>query len=631
MHDLVHDLAQSVARTECSVINLNKKPEEEINGLRRVSLVFENEFSLVPMELSKVKKLRTFISTTPEFIDNTYTMQIFMNFSHIRVLDLSNNAITELPPSIAKLKHLRYLNLSNSRLSKLPNSITTLYHLQSLILKNCFELKDLPQGMRKLINLRHLIICKTQADAWIPPMPREVRNLRCLQSLPVFVVGEDSGFHIKELRDLNLLGGKLQIHNLENVSDAIDAAGACLKDKQQIVRLELYWTENETSSDVVQDDFEVLEGLQPHPNLRRLGIHYYVGSKFPTWMTSPNNMLPNLVFVVLLNCSKCEYLPQLGSLPLLKVLKIVGLGGVKTIGSEFYGSNNSKVPSFPSLEELSLIGMPNLLEWSDHISSSPSSDSSSPCSFPRLERLEVKACHKLTLMPIRFPFLKVLKLEHCNGEPVSSLVESNLTSLTSVDIAFCKELLFLPRGLLRGNNMLQSLEVSNCEMFQGFNPDQDEEPSELLPNNSLDSLSLFNCPALVSWPDLRGFNSLWVLGINVCKRQKSIPNGIEHLPKLVILGIGGFSEELESSPFPAFNNLRPRHYFPSLRTLYIYGWSKLKCLPDQIQYLCIWKCENLKTPTIRAPSQEPFVGLAMHNPTLRWLIPTKWITFQDFT
>ncbi|RZC47721.1 hypothetical protein C5167_040662 [Papaver somniferum] len=475
-------------------------------------------FSFVAMELSKVKKLRTFISTTPEFIDNTYAMQIFMNFSHIRVLDLSCNAITELPPSIAKLKHLRYLNLSNSRLSKLPNSITTLYHLQSLILKNCFELKDLPRGMKKLINLRHLIICKSQANAWIPPMPREVS-------------------------------------------------------------------------------------------------------------------------------------------------------------------------SFRSLEELSLIGMPNLLEWSDHMSSPSSASSSFPSSFPRLERLEIKACHKLTIMPNRFPFLKVLKLEHCNGEPVSSLVDSNLTSLTSVDIAFCKELVFLPRGLLRGNNMLQSLEVSNCEMFQGFNPDQelDEEgQSRLLPNNSLDSLSLFNCPALVSWPDLRGFNSLWVLGINVCKRQKSIPNGIEHLPKLVILGIGGFSEELESSPFPAFNNEEgtlQRHYFPSLRTLYIYGWSKLKCLPDQIQYLTslqylliynfdslealpewlgnlaslrylsIWKCENLKympsaeqmqrltslqqleihfcpllvdrcieggeeySKISHIPNQEPF--LAMGNPTLR--------------
>ncbi|XP_026385182.1 putative disease resistance protein RGA3 [Papaver somniferum] len=421
MHDLVHDLAQSVARTECSMINLNKIPEVEINSLRRVSLFFEDEFSFVAMELSKVKKLRTFISTTPEFIDHTYAMQIFMNFSHIRVLDMSCNAITELPPSIAKLKHLRYLNLSNSRLSKLPNSITTLYHLQSLILKNCFELKDLPRGMKKLINLRHLIICKSQANAWIPPMPREVRNLSCLRYLPVFVVGKDSGFRIEELRDLNLLAGKLQIHNLENVRDGNDAHGACLKDKQHIVRLDLYWIENETLS---------------------------------------------------------ANIPSLGSLPFLKVLKIVGLVGVQTIGSEFYGNNKGKASSFPSLEKLSLIGMPNLLEWSDHISSSPSSTSSFPSCFPRLERLEIKACHKLTVMPNRFASLKVLKLEHCNGEPVSSLVESNLTSLMSVDIAFCKELVFLPRGLLRGNNMLQSLEVSNCEMFQGFIPDQELEEED---------------------------------------------------------------------------------------------------------------------------------------------------------
>ncbi|XP_026385178.1 putative disease resistance protein RGA3 [Papaver somniferum] len=396
MHDLVHDLAQSVSRTECSMINLNKIPEVEINSLRRVSLFFEDEFSFVAMELSKVKKLRTFISTTPEFIDHTYAMQIFMNFSHIRVLDMSCNAITELPPSIAKLKHLRERQWISYRRIERPKS----------------------------------------------------------------------------------LAGKLQIHNLENVRDGNDAHGACLKDKQHIVRLDLYWIENETCNDAVRDDFDVIEGLQPHPNLRILGIHYYVGSKFPTWMMRPDNVLPNLVFVVLLNCSKCEYLPSLGSLPFLKVLKIVGLVGVQTIGSEFYGNNKGKASSFPSLEKLSLIGMPNLLEWSDHISSSPSSTSSFPSCFPRLERLEIKACHKLTVMPNRFASLKVLKLEHCNGEPVSSLVESNLTSLMSVDIAFCKELVFLPRGLLRGNNMLQSLEVSNCEMFQGFIPDQELEEED---------------------------------------------------------------------------------------------------------------------------------------------------------
>ncbi|KAI3940749.1 hypothetical protein MKW98_030068, partial [Papaver atlanticum] len=587
MHDLVHDLAQSVAKNECAIKDVNKTLQEGNCGIRRMVLFDENEVSSFPKVSSKVRKLRTFICTTPKLIDNTYAMQILMNFSNVRVLSLSYSAISELPPSIAKLKHLRYLNLSNSQISKLPNSFTTLYNLQTLILKNCFALRELPRGMRKLTNLRNLIICKTGNGEWIPPMPCKVRTLSSLQYLPVFIVGnKNNGYGIEELRDLNLLGGKLQLRNLEKVTGRKEAEGGKLYCKQHILRLGLHWTDNKSFSAVSRDESEVLEGLQPHQNLKRLGICNYAGSKFPRWMMSPDNLLPNLVFITLENCSKCESLPPLGLLRFLKVLIIQGLDAVKNIGSEFYGSNSSNVPSFPSLEDLSIFRMASLVEWSHHVLSISSS-------FPCVRQLKVKVCRKLMIMPTRFPSLKVLEFEDCNGEIASSLLECNVASLAYVKIDSCKDLVFLPRELLTGNKLLQNFQVYNCEKLQGINPYQDardeeeeEEQLQLLSSISLNTLIFYNCPALFSWPDLRGFISLRMLFIYVCKSQQCIPSGIEYLPKLERLVMGGFSKKMDLFPFPtAGEGALKSLYFPSLRNLEIYGWPKLRCLPDQVQYL----------------------------------------------
>ncbi|KAI3877239.1 hypothetical protein MKX03_016043 [Papaver bracteatum] len=126
--------------------------------------------------------------------------------------------------------------------------------------------------------------------------------------------------------------------------------------------------------------------------------------------------------------------------------------------------------------------------------------------FPLLNLLHVDNCPKLVITPTRFPSLKTLKYVHSNGEPIRSLVDSNLASLTSVEIKECEELVFLPQGLVRGNNILGQLKVTACENFKGFNPDQaleEEREVQSLPNNSLVRLHLLICPGLLSWPDLR--------------------------------------------------------------------------------------------------------------------------------
>ena len=50
--------------------------------------------------------------------------------------------------------------------------------------------------------------------------------------------------------------------------------------------LQLEWASYERNAAVGRDrcDDEVLEGLQPHPNLRELNIAYYGGVTSPNWM-----------------------------------------------------------------------------------------------------------------------------------------------------------------------------------------------------------------------------------------------------------------------------------------------------------------------------------------------------------
>ncbi|KAI3934705.1 hypothetical protein MKW92_003463 [Papaver armeniacum] len=254
--------------------------------------------------------------------------------------------------------------------------------------------------------------------------------------------------------------------------------------------------------------------------------------------------------------------------------------------------------------------MDDLKEWFDQLSSSSSS------SFPLLKVLVISNCPKLTLMPNRFPSLKTLYLQKCNT-PIGSLVESNWSFLTSISIIDCQGLVSLPMGLLRGNNILFRLEIRNCKKFQGFPPPNiDLEdgvrenlfPNQVFPSNSIKELSLINCGLLNFCIDFQEFHSLRKLSIVYCKTQESIScsgieflirkkSGIEYLPKLESLEIGSTSDELDSFPFPDANiegGTTLGNYFPSLRELNLHGWSKLKSIPDQIQYITCLRTLGIK-------------------------------------
>lgn len=282
MHDLIHDLAQSVAGIECSRINYDA---ESISG-ETYHVSFDSQLSPsweVPDFFLKAKKVRTllFCSASGPQIRSTHETLI-SNFMCVRVLDLHRSEIKNVPSSIGRLNHLRYLDLSgNSSLSLLPLSICKLQNLQTLKLSNCFRLKELPVDTRKLVSLRHLE--NGRCDE-LTHMPFGLGDLTSLQTLQLYVVGNQRSFSqsiggIGELKDLNCLGGDLTITCLENVRHGTlgskELREANLKAKQDLQVLSLKWNQDGDGDEDADAVSAVLQDLEPPPNLKELKIDGY--------------------------------------------------------------------------------------------------------------------------------------------------------------------------------------------------------------------------------------------------------------------------------------------------------------------------------------------------------------------
>ena len=135
MHDLVHDLALSIAQGECSVVTKKSTLVAEVCHLT----FFDNDQE-VTTQLEKLSKVQTIIFQTNQPMS---LLEVCISkFKYLRVLDLRESSFEVLPSFIETLKHLRYLDLSNIRkIKQLPDSICKLHSLQTLLLENCINLE----------------------------------------------------------------------------------------------------------------------------------------------------------------------------------------------------------------------------------------------------------------------------------------------------------------------------------------------------------------------------------------------------------------------------------------------------------------------------------------------------------
>ncbi|XP_019073041.1 putative disease resistance protein RGA4 [Vitis vinifera] len=471
MHDLIHDLAQSIVGSEILVLrsDVNNIPKEA----HHVSL-FE-EINLMIKAL-KGKPIRTFLCKY-SYEDSTIVNSFFSSFMCLRALSLDDMDIEKVPKCLSKLSHLRYLDLSYNNFEVLPNAITRLKNLQTLKLTSCRRLKRIPDNTGELINLRHL---ENDSCYNLAHMPHGIGKLTLLQSLPLFVVGNDIGLRnhkigsLSELKGLNQLRGGLCISNLQNVRDVeLVSRGGILKEKQYLQSLRLEWNRwGQDGGD--EGDQSVMEGLQPHQHLKDIFIDGYGGTEFPSWMM--NSLLPNLIKIEIWGCSRCKILPPFSQLPSLKSL---GLHDMKEVVELKEGSLTT--PLFPSLESLELSFMPKLKElWRMDLLAEEGP------SFSHLSQLKISYCHNLASLELHSsPSLSQLEIHYCPN--LTSLELPSSLCLSNLYIGYCPNLASLE---LHSSPCLSRLEIRECHNLASL---------ELHSSPCLSRLEIRECPNLASF------------------------------------------------------------------------------------------------------------------------------------
>ncbi|XP_057999227.1 putative disease resistance protein RGA3 [Hevea brasiliensis] len=180
MHDLMHDLALSISRNECSVVMTGT--QQIPKSVRHIFFPYPKSLSDqdLPTSLQIPQTVRTisFLNRTRGWIcSERFIKTCCLRFPYLRVLDLAFLEFQILPKRIGELKHLKYLSLyGNCLINRLPNSICKLQSLQVLILTLCYNLQELPKDIKHMINLRWLTI--TTKQKYLP-----TGGIGCLKAL----------------------------------------------------------------------------------------------------------------------------------------------------------------------------------------------------------------------------------------------------------------------------------------------------------------------------------------------------------------------------------------------------------------------------------------------------------------
>ncbi|KAG7980358.1 hypothetical protein I3843_05G179300 [Carya illinoinensis] len=642
MHDLINDLAKSVAGNTC--FRMEDRVEGSKQGsifkkARHVSYLGDRFDGFKKFEaFSELTCLRTFLPLMLPFywwcyLTSYVSLELLPKLRCLRVLSLNGYNITKISDSIGDLIHLRYLDLSRTCITSLPESTATLYNLQILLLEQCEYLEKLPSTFGNLVNLRHLSILRAKS---LKAMPKDIGKLTCLRTLSDFIVGEDCCSGLKELGSLSHLRGTLCISKLENVIVPEDARGMNLSDKPNLDGLSLGWSEDIDDSKDRTSEKEFLNLLQPHKVLKELTIRCYGGTEFPTWLNRPS--LPNLVFLTIENCKKCTSLPPLGKLPSLKSFGSQFVGMTLKFKNMVEWENWSPCEAFSNLRELSIKNCPKLSgNLPNHLPSLENVEIDGCCrnlvvsvaSFPdrckiKFEGSEGVVCRRevdfssLNLMHLSTisefeSQMKVLitmgglanvqklevrgcmELTHLWSNAVGSF--PHLPSLRYLEVDGCPKLVSLvAKGQLPPT--LKELNIQGCQNIQILVEEDDTANSygnsdDNTRSHDLQHLSIYNCPALkslISSGELP--TTLQTLRIRSCPELESIAKELHHNSLLKYFHISDCGN-LKSLPTGI-------HSLSHLRNIVIRGCPNLDLLPDgellpaNLTSLKLYNCEKMQ-------------------------------------
>ncbi|KAF7112145.1 hypothetical protein CFC21_112083 [Triticum aestivum] len=605
LHDLLHELSRSVSSQECLNIYDSKrfKADAVPKSIRHLSITIEDNYDVTFIEeMIKLKSkvdianlralmiFRRYGETVREILKDT-----FKDVEGLRVLFIVVKSPNLFPCDFSKLIHLRYLKVGTWDEVTLPSTLSRLCHLKLLDLSGWHGSYELPRDTSRLISLCHIIAGKK-----FHCNIAEVGKMKCLKELKEFhVMKESVGYELCELGQLTDLGGELCIRNLEKVTTKDEAMEAKLESKGDLKGLGLVWG----SSDAVDGTtklVDVLDALQPHPNLAALGIIGHGGTSGPSWLCGDIKFelleYLHLEGVSWVTLPPFEYLPQLTSLTLSNIYE------VSEIRHVFGGATNK---SFLQLKLIVLDSLPELIEWvgvpndsfarleTIYCRSCPNlrtlpflREYSAGC-YNHLSKLEIFDCPKLSLPPMPHSstmivcdvrhssaeltyagnnmyingyngevdlhnLRKLEKMSITDASHISMTELTNLKSLRRLDVRRCS---FTCHGL-QDLSCLQSLTVYNCGNFFPWHTEA-AHTIKLFPA-SLETLEIEGESGMQAMAPLSNLKSLRRLDVRRCSIRCHGLQDLACLQSLTVKDCGNFflrpieAAQTIINPLPAF-------------------------------------------------------------------------------
>ncbi|KAF6139604.1 hypothetical protein GIB67_033608 [Kingdonia uniflora] len=367
------------------------------------------------------------------------------------------------------------------------------------------KLKDVSYEMEDVLDEWHTKILKLEIAADESSAPDGVEGARVSKKKEAILKDKEYLTHLS-LR-FNIEDDDEAVKNDDDEAVKSDDNDEALSLKSSRFDLLEALNNDDDDDEAVQS---VIELLEPHPNLEKLRIWNYSGSKFPSWMEFPNWEGTSIRQLTILSCKNLKVLPALGRLEFLEDINLSGLDSVSAImGLEVLGvlkngdSSAAPVIAFPNLKKLTICEMKHWEEWviktTVNITLMPLLQrlfiyncpmmKSLPCqilSSSSLREMSIKSCPHLEVSYLPLCLEKLTLQSDAGSLSISLPIQNGLhTNLKSLAIRNSPHST-LPQGLSQ-LKALQTLQISYCDSLTCMS-------NELQHLTSLQKLKIYGCP-----------------------------------------------------------------------------------------------------------------------------------------
>ncbi|KAJ3697092.1 hypothetical protein LUZ61_000797 [Rhynchospora tenuis] len=310
---------------------------------------------------------------------------------NLRHLDLSHNNISSVPEELKFVRKLKYLFLEDNWIASFPKGVIS--ELKELLILN---LRAIDNQLRKQIdNTNGEDIDGENIDGenkrdYMTWLIKEIGCLRNIRSLSITLY---DATHFQSIMEIPNLPIRFLVLDYVNETDMLLIPGSFLGNDRIRDNLEgLYLSVKSASRVIIESDSQ--NSYCPITDLQFENMEML--EEIILQKLAPKDLFTRLETLEIYDCGKLKdiswtlYLPSLQKLELVRCDNIIQL--IEHFDSTSATEERTKVvpPTFPSLNELNLVDLPNLQTICDQ-----------SIMFPSLEKIGIYACVMLKKLPFR--------------------------------------------------------------------------------------------------------------------------------------------------------------------------------------------------------------------------------------